>query len=56
VSHGQDERNAVYRGHSELLKAITGSGELISTVASADPSRSAAVEVRPLLDQGGAEI
>jgi hypothetical protein len=45
-SLSEDERNAVYRGHGELTRAITESGELIDAVALADPSGSATVRVR----------
>jgi hypothetical protein len=42
----EEDRNEVFRGHDELIKAVTESGELVSTEALADPSSSATVRVR----------
>lgn len=40
------EQQDVFRGHGELLKMITETGEFVSTEALADPSQSATVRVR----------
>ncbi len=45
-SLSEDERNAVYRGHAELIETITESGEMVSTAALADPSHTSTVRVR----------
>jgi hypothetical protein len=42
----EDERNAVMTGHGAFIETIKASGEMISTQALADPSRSAVVRVR----------
>lgn len=42
-----DERHSdAFRGHGEFIKAITESGEMVSTEALANPSHSATVRVR----------
>jgi hypothetical protein len=45
-SLSEEDRNEVFRGHDEFIKAITESGEMVGTEALADPSNSAAVRVR----------
>jgi hypothetical protein len=40
------ERDEVAQGHGEFIKTVRESGELVSTEALADPSRSAVVRVR----------
>ncbi|GAA1524279.1 YciI family protein [Actinomadura kijaniata] len=42
----EDERDEVMSGHGTFMETVTGAGEMISTVALADPSRSAVVRVR----------
>jgi hypothetical protein len=42
----EDERNEVGNGHGAFIDTITRSGEMITTQALADPSRSAVVRVR----------
>ncbi|WP_214409173.1 YciI family protein [Sphaerisporangium fuscum] len=42
----EEERNEVMSGHGAFIETITESGEMISTVALADPSQSAVVRVR----------
>ncbi|MBC6459354.1 YciI family protein [Actinomadura sp. HBU206391] len=42
----EEERSEVFRGHDEFLKAITESGELVSTEALTNQSNSATVRVR----------
>ncbi len=42
----EDERNEVMKGHGEFMDAIRGSGEMLGTVALADPAASAVVRVR----------
>lgn len=41
-----DERNEVMQGHGEFIDTIRASGELIGTVALAEPAASAVVRVR----------
>lgn len=41
-----EDRNEVMSGHEAFIKAITESGEMISTHALADPKESAVVRVR----------
>ncbi|MCA2186153.1 YciI family protein [Nonomuraea cavernae] len=41
-----EERNEVMNGHGPFMETIKRSGEMISTVALADPSQSAVVKVR----------
>lgn len=41
-----EERTAVGDGHGEFIEALKESGELITTLALADPSRAAVVSVR----------
>ena len=45
-SLSEAERNEVFRGHDEFIKSITESGEMVGTVALANPSNSATVRVR----------
>ncbi|MER6946692.1 YciI family protein [Nonomuraea sp. NPDC000554] len=40
------QRGEVYRGHEELIRIVTESGELVSTVALADPANTVTVRVR----------
>jgi hypothetical protein len=42
----EEERTEIGDGHGAFIDAITGSGELITTQALADPSQSAVVRVR----------
>jgi len=42
----QEERDAVFSGHDELLKHIKETGEMVGFVALADPSQSKTVRVR----------
>ena len=42
----EDEQQEVFRGHGELIKLITETGEFLSTEALANPSHSATVRVR----------
>jgi hypothetical protein len=42
----EDERNEVMQGHGEFMAAIRESGEMLQTVALADPAASAVVRVR----------
>lgn len=42
----EDERNEVMAGHGEFIETITKSGEMITTLALADPSQSGVVRVR----------
>ncbi|GAA3466198.1 YciI family protein [Nonomuraea roseola] len=42
----EEERNEVMRGHGAFMETVKKSGEMISTVALADPSQSAVVKVR----------
>ncbi|WP_440106441.1 YciI family protein [Streptosporangium sp. H16] len=42
----EEERDEVMRGHGAFMETVRRSGEMISTVALADPSRSAVVQVR----------
>jgi hypothetical protein len=45
-SLSEEDHNAVFAGHDELIKLTTQSGELVRTDALADPSQSAVVRVR----------
>jgi hypothetical protein len=45
-SLSEDDRAEVFRAHDELIKLITGTGELVSTAALTDPSTTATVRVR----------
>ena len=45
-SLSEAERNEVFSGHDEFIKAITESGEMVGTEALANPSNSATVRVR----------
>ncbi|MFH0241946.1 YciI family protein [Streptomyces sp. HK10] len=42
----EEERNAVFQGHSEFMQKITESGEFVGTVALAGPDQSSVVCVR----------
>ncbi|WP_067823374.1 YciI family protein [Actinomadura kijaniata] len=42
----EDERHEVMSGHGAFMETVTGTGEMIGTVALADPSQSAVVRVR----------
>lgn len=42
----EDERQEVFGGHTDVQKALTESGELVDSVALADPSHSVTVTVR----------
>ncbi|GAA2889734.1 YciI family protein [Streptosporangium fragile] len=42
----EEERNEVMSGHGAFMETVTKSGEMIGTVALADPSQSAVVRVR----------
>jgi hypothetical protein len=50
-----DEREAVFSGHGEFIETIRESGEMIGTVALAEPAKSSVVRVRdgaPMVTDG----
>ncbi|MFI6602194.1 YciI family protein [Nonomuraea sp. NPDC050536] len=42
----EEQRDEIYRGHEELIETIIKSGEMVTTVALADPSQTVTVRVR----------
>jgi hypothetical protein len=42
----EEERNEIMTGHGAFIETITKSGEMITTIALADPAQSAVVRVR----------
>lgn len=42
----EEDRQAVFAGHDELMKLTNASGEFVSSIALADPSNSTTVRVR----------
>jgi hypothetical protein len=42
----EDEREAVFSGHAEFTQHLAATGEMVGTVALADPSQSSTVRVR----------
>lgn len=46
ASLSEEQRNEIFSGHDEFIRTITGSGEMVSTEALADPSNSSTVRTR----------
>lgn len=42
----EEQREEIFRGHEELIETITKSGEMVTTIALADPSQTVTVRVR----------
>lgn len=51
----EEDRQAIFSGHEEFIAAVQKSGELLGTVALAEPAKSAVVRVRngaPIVTDG----